>query len=265
MDTETNGRHSNLQLPEAIHLIELTRHERDDALAKVRTMELALAKTAHELRTPLSAVMNWIGVARQRVAYANEVLQALDVIERNTQLQARLVGDLFDHNCAAAGKLAIFVQEIQLEDVARLACDTLAPHAAVRSISLNAELEHVAVQGDPLRLLQVLVNLIANAIKFSVPGSVVAVTLKRAGDSALLSVTDAGRGLCAEDLEWAFEPFWQSDDASSAGGLGLGLSIVRSLTLLHAGQVRAYSEGLGKGCTFVVTLPTKQVDLNAGA
>ncbi|MDF2440175.1 MAG: hypothetical protein JWN98_1159, partial [Abditibacteriota bacterium] len=190
---------------------------------------------------------------------------ALQSILRNVKTQARLVEDLLDVSRIVSGKLDLDIQPVELQSVILEAISTLRPEAEAKGISLRAVLDAAVgnVSGDPHRLLQIIWNLLSNAIKFTPKGGSIEICLERAGSEAhsqaQIEVRDTGIGISAEFLPFVFERLRQADSSSTRphGGLGLGLAIVRHLTELHCGEVRANSPGIGQGATFSITLPLR--------
>ena len=217
-----------------------------------------LATLSHELRTPLGAILGWTQVLKRKTADA-EVAQALEVIERNTRAQARLIDELLDMSRITAGKIRLDAQPVLPIDVVRAAIETVTPAAEAKALRLETALDPVAgpVYGDPGRLQQAVWNLLSNAIKFTPRGGRVSVVLQRAESRVEISVADTGIGIRPEFLAHVFERFRQADASTTRhhGGLGLGLSIVKHLVELHGGTVQADSAGEGRGATFSVRLP----------
>jgi signal transduction histidine kinase/ActR/RegA family two-component response regulator len=246
-------------LQERAQLLLREQRARTEAEAANRSKDEFLAVLSHELRTPLNAILGWIRMLRSDRLDAAQRERALEVIDRNTTLQAQLIDDLLDVSRIVAGKLQLDAHVLDLVDVARQVLDSFARDAAARNVSLDGRLEPggAIVRGDAVRLQQVLGNLLSNALKFSREGGRVIVTVTRDGDQARLAVTDTGEGIAAEVLPHVFDRFRQADSSSARrqGGLGLGLAIVRHLVELHAGRVRAESPGPGRGATFIVELP----------
>jgi CheY-like chemotaxis protein len=175
----------------------------------------------------------------------------------------RLVDDLLDMGRITSGKMRLDVQRVELAGVVAAAIETAGPAADAKGIRLQKILDPgVVVSGDPGRLQQVFWNLLSNAVKFTPKGGSIRVVMGRVNSHIEVSVTDSGQGMKAEFIAHAFERFRQSDTKGTqkTGGLGLGLSIVKSLVEMHGGSVRAASEGEGKGSTFVVHLPVAVVD-----
>jgi signal transduction histidine kinase len=232
------------------------RHEREareTAESANRLRDEFLALLSHELRTPLHVINNWLWQLKQGKEVPPMILsRALDVIERNTALQSRLVDDLLDVSRAAAGTLSIDSQVVQLGPLAASVVAVNQPAAAEKSIDLTiAQVDNPTIWGDPERLQQVLSNVVSNAIKFSPKGGRVDVQVAREGAVASVVVRDNGMGVPPEFLPHMFDRFRQADAGLTRrqGGLGLGLTIVRDIMALHGGTVRAASPGRDLGTT----------------
>ena len=215
---------------------------------------------SHELRTPLNAILGWTQLITKHHGDPAIVERGLDVIARNTRVQAQLISDLLDISRIVAGKLRLDIQNLDLFAVVRDAIETIQPDALAKGIeirrTLNTDLEPIA--GDPARVQQIVWNLLSNAVKFTPSGGRIEVTVRRAGDYAEIAVSDTGPGIRGDFLPHIFDRFHQADRSITRrfGGLGLGLSIVKHLAELHGGMVRADSAGEGKGATFTITLPS---------
>ena len=233
---------------------ELTRLNAELAEAN-RAKDVFLATLSHELRTPLTPVVGWIKLLRSGNLDAKSVAQALDAIERNAWLQARLIDDLLDTSRIATGKLQFEPRPADLNFAAKSALDTVRALAASRTIELSVTLSPtmLVVMGEPVRLQQIAWNLISNAIKFTEPGGKVTVRTETDGAEARLVVTDTGIGIEPDFLPHVFDRFRQADGSTSRrhGGLGLGLAIADALAKMHGGCLEAQSEGMGKGSTFM--------------
>jgi signal transduction histidine kinase len=232
---------------------------RREAQAANHAKDRFLAAVSHELRTPLTAILGWARIIRTQAPVDRKLDRGLQAIERNAQTQCRLVEDLLDVSRIAAGRLRISRELVPLAGVVERALDSVRPQAANKNVGLQTLIENAAlsVSGDPVRLEQVVVNLTANAVKFSREGGTVLVTVRQVDGRLELCVRDDGEGLDEASLAQVFEWFWQGDApaGASASGLGIGLGIVRQLVEIHGGSVRAESEGHGRGARFVVTLP----------
>ena len=219
-----------------------------------------LATLSHELRTPLNAILGWAQILRSREhADDEELAEGLSVIERNTRVQAQLIEDLLDMSRIISGKVRLDVQRVDLQDVVKAAVASVRHSADAREIRLQVVLDPMAgpVRGDPNRLQQCVWNLLSNAIKFTPKGGRVQVGLERVNSHLEVCVVDDGEGIRPDFLPHVFERFRQADASTTRkhGGLGLGLSIVKSLVELHGGTIRARSAGVGKGSTFCIELP----------
>jgi signal transduction histidine kinase/ActR/RegA family two-component response regulator len=250
-------------------LLRNERRAREAAESADRAKEEFLAVLSHELRTPLNAVYGWA-----RMLQAGDlddealVTRALDAIVRNADVQVQLIDDLLDLARIASGKMRLDVRPFDLEKVLQGALDAVRPAALAKSVRIEPLLDPSAgpVTGDPARLQQVVWNLLMNAIKFTPKGGRVQLRLQRVSSRVEIVVSDTGVGIAPDVLPHVFERFRQADSSStrSHGGLGLGLALARHLVELHGGTVVAHSEGVGRGATFVVTLPVAIVDVPAG-
>lgn len=231
---------------------------RRDAEQANRLKDEFIATVSHELRTPLSAMLGWATLLRNGSLPTERVDRALETIERNARAQGQLIEDLLDVSRIMAGKLTLAVESVEVRSVVEQALESVRPAADAKGVRLQSTLDSsVRVMGDPQRVQQVVWNLVSNAVKFTPRGGRVQVTLVRDHSAAEITVADTGQGIAADFLPHVFERFRQEEGGSTrrAGGLGLGLSIVRHLVELHGGVVSAESEGLGKGSTFRVRLP----------
>jgi signal transduction histidine kinase/CheY-like chemotaxis protein len=225
------------------------------AIASKRKDEF-LAVLGHELRNPLAA----IHAAHLQSLTNAKPGRAQEIISHQLTTLMRLVDDLLDTSRVSTGKLALQRQRLDLRRVvekARAACD----HAAAQKrhrLTMTACDAPLWVDGDPVRLEQVVVNLVANAVRYTAAGGNISMEASRTSDGyALVRVADDGRGITAELLPRIFEPFVQADMSleRTEGGLGLGLALVKGVIDLHGGGVTITSEGTGKGCTVLVRLP----------
>jgi len=265
----TERRRTELERQAAIaereRLLEAERIARTEAEKASRAKDDFVAMVSHELRTPLNAILGWTQLMFAKRNDPKLIDQGLDVVARNTRLQAQLISDLLDISRIVAGKLRLEMQNVDLGAIIGDAIETVQQQADVKGIELRTELDEMAfpIAGDPARLQQVVWNLLSNAIKFTVAGGEVLVKLRHVGADAELSVIDTGAGIQTEFLPFVFERFHQADRSITRrfGGLGLGLSIVKHLVELHGGTVRAESDGEGLGSCFTITLPTSTVDV----
>lgn len=218
-----------------------------------------LAVLAHELRNPLAPIRNSIQVLRTKGIHVPEVRWAADVIDRQVIQLTRLVDDLLDVSRITSGKIQLRKEALAVAAVVQSAIDASRPliEAARHDFSVEIPSDPIFVQGDLTRLSQVLLNLLNNAAKYTNPGGRISLVVSKAGDQVEISVRDTGIGIAAEMLPRVFEMFIQVDLSleRTQGGLGIGLKLVRQLTELHGGTVRALSAGPGKGSEFIVALP----------
>jgi signal transduction histidine kinase/ActR/RegA family two-component response regulator len=236
-------------------LLERERAARAHAEAEGRAKDEFLAMLGHELRNPLAAIAN-AGRLLERVNPADPAARrALEVINRQAAHQGRLLDDLLDVARVMHSKIALDRAPIDLAECARRALAALAAKAGAHR--LQSALAPAWVNGDATRLEQIIVNLVGNALKFTPAGGTVLVTTGREGNDAVIRVTDSGAGIDPVLLPRIFELFAQGkqDPARPAGGLGIGLTLVRRLAELHGGSAEAHSEGAGRGASFVVRLP----------
>ncbi len=242
--------------------IEAERAARVSAEEANRAKDFFLATLSHELRTPLSTILIQSQVLGRVAASDPRVDHATAAIQRAVMIQTRVVEDLLDVSRIVAGKLRLDQRVVDLCDIAQEAVDLARSAASSKSVQLVAAVgsSGTRVYGDPARLLQVLSNLVGNAVKFTPPGGKVSVSLERSDGTATISVTDTGVGIRPEFLPQVFNRFSQANSTSTRpqSGLGLGLAIVRHLVELHGGSVGAESRGEGQGATFWVRLPIIQ-------
>lgn len=229
---------------------------RDQAEGALRG-NLAVAAVAHDLKTPLTAILGWARSLQARRSDPDTVERAITAILRNARAQARLVDDLLDAERMARGKLVLRREWVNAGAVLRDAVETVQPEAEDREVYLDVEAatDLPPLYGDPGRLTQVMWNLLSNALKYSPPGSPVVVRMRRGDGAVILQVSDSGPGIPAEALPHVFEPFWKGEGNEQRGsGLGLGLSIARRLAALHGGHLTAESRN-GEGTTFSLLIP----------
>jgi signal transduction histidine kinase/CheY-like chemotaxis protein len=219
-----------------------------------------LAVLGHELRNPLAAARAGVEVLRTQAGAAGAE-QAVGVLGRQLRQLAGLVDDLLDVARVAQGRLELRREAVDLAEVAARAAEAVRPLAAARGQALELALPAgpCVVEGDPVRLVQVLSNLLHNACKYTDPGGRITLSGEWAGGAAVLRVRDNGIGIAPALLPRLFEPFVQGDRSAgrSEGGLGIGLALVRRLVEMHGGTVEAHSAGVGRGSEFVVRLPLR--------
>ena len=219
-----------------------------------------LAVLSHELRTPLNAIVGYARLLRGGVLSGEKAQRGLETLERNATALTQIVEDVLDISRIVSGKIRLDVQPVELPLVVHNAVATVQPAADAKGIRIQTVVDPGAgaVSGDPDRLQQVVWNLLSNAVKFTPKHGRVQVRVERVNSHVELAVSDTGAGISAEFLPHVFERFRQADATTTrqAGGLGLGLSIVRHIVEMHGGSVEAASDGEGRGATFRVRLPT---------
>jgi PAS domain S-box-containing protein len=240
----------------------------EEALSEANRMkDEFLGALSHELRTPLNAVLGWARLLATGGLPPHRVPHAISVIERNAQVQARLVEDLLDLSSIVTGRLRLRVEAIDLGAVAMTALDAVRPAADARQVHLYTNIDSEArwITGDPDRLRQIVWNLVSNGVKFTPAGGRVTLSIVPDASNVRLRVEDTGRGIATNFLPRVFERFSQAegDELRGVRGLGIGLAIVRELAEAHGGTVDAESAGPGKGATFTVTLPGRLTEAPA--
>ena len=216
-----------------------------------------LSTLSHELRTPLSVVLGWARILQMR-PLDESTAHAIEVIERNAKAQLRLIEDVLDVSRIIAGKMAMSIEKLNIRDVLKATIEGVRPAAAAKGVRLETRLDQdVACRADQHRLEQAFSNVLSNAVKFSRPGDLIAVSLDSGDGWVEIRVADTGVGIRREVLPFVFDRFRQADSSTTRrhGGLGLGLSIVRQIIELHDGTVSASSPGEGRGATFTLRLP----------
>jgi two-component system CheB/CheR fusion protein len=247
-------------------LKEITEHKRtEEALREAdRHKDEFLAMLAHELRNPLAPVRNAVAVLQYAGSSDPRLQRQSDIINRQVTHMARLLDDLLDVSRITRGKIALQKQQLHLTDVLAHAVETATPLVQSRSHTLHVTdpPDGLLVEGDPDRLAQVVGNLLMNALKYTPEGGEIWLEADRevaAGEDghAIIRVRDTGMGIEPELLPRVFDLFTQADRTlgHSQGGLGIGLTMVRSLVQMHGGAVEAHSAGLGYGSEFIVRLP----------
>jgi signal transduction histidine kinase len=243
-----------------LQFLEQAAQARAQAEEANRAKDRFLATLSHEMRTPLNVVQGWLHMLRAGQAGEAELPKAMDVIERNVCLQIQLVDQLLDAARVATGKFHVDVRPVEIVSIVSATVDATRPMAQDKGVDLDCHVSPPGtwtVQGDPARLQQTFSNLLVNAVKFTPTGGSVRVSIEADGPDVVIMFQDTGIGIAREDLSRLFDRLWQGDTAvnQGQGGLGLGLSIVHHIVQLHHGEVRAQSEGPGRGTTFVVRLP----------
>ncbi|MBW4676221.1 MAG: PAS domain-containing protein [Desmonostoc geniculatum HA4340-LM1] len=238
-------------------LLQLEQAARAQAEAANRTKDEFVAIVSHDLRSPLNAILGWVQLLRTRKFDEANLAKALETIERNARSQEKLLEDLLNMSRILQGKLQLEVSQVNLGVVVGAAIETAYPSANAKNIRLESIIDRSisTISGDINRLLQVLGNLLTNAIKFTPSGGKVEVRLFGNGSHAQITVSDTGMGISPEFVPYVFERYHQGHPTHKQAGLGLGLAIARHLVELHGGSIQVTSPGVGLGATFTIKLP----------
>ena len=216
-----------------------------------------LATLSHELRTPLNAILGWVQMLQTGVVSPERLRHAIDVIGRNTNLQARLIEDILDVSRIISGKLEIEHASVLIAPLIDTVVSGAMPAAQGKNIELvkTAPADLPVIDGDAKRLHQVLGNVLSNAVKFTPGGGRIDVRCAREDDAIVIEVQDSGAGIAPEFLPYVFDRFRQADSRAIRRHGGLGLAIARHLIEQHDGEIRATSPGPGLGTTVHIRLP----------
>jgi PAS domain S-box-containing protein len=220
-----------------------------------------LAMLAHELRNPLAPIRNALHLLGVPGARPADFRRAREMMERQVQHMVRLVDDLLDVSRITRGKVRLRLERVEVSALIQRAAEAVRPHMEAKRHRFRVSLppEPILLHADPTRLDQVLLNLLNNAAKFTEPGGRIELDASREGDGVRISVRDTGIGIDPELLPRIFDPFMQGDQSldRSQGGLGIGLTLARSLVEMHGGTLTAFSDGPGRGSELVVCLPAR--------
>jgi PAS domain S-box-containing protein len=235
------------------------RKRAEELLEADRRKNEFLAMLSHELRNPLAPILNSLYILGQGESDDPAVVQSRAVIERQVNHLKRLVDDLVDVARVTSGKVQLHRERVLLGDIVARSVENVAPRVSERQHSLETVLapEPIWLDADPTRLEQILTNLLTNAAKYTEPGGRIWLNLQEVDGQAEIRVQDNGIGIDPGLLPRIFDLFTQADGSldRTQGGLGIGLTLTRTLVELHGGTIVAASEGLGKGSEFVVRLP----------
>jgi PAS domain S-box-containing protein len=235
-------------------------HSLEEALREAdRRKDEFLAVLAHELRNPLAPIRNSLHIMRLLVRNDPTADSAAEMMERQVHHMVRLVDDLMEVSRITRGSIELRKERIDLAGIVRSAVETSRPliDGARHQLLIAVPTEPLTLEGDPVRLTQVIANLLNNAAKYTDAGGQIRLTIRREGDDVSISIQDTGVGIAADMLPRVFDPFVQGARSTihAQGGLGIGLTLVKRLVELHGGTVEVRSEGGGKGSEFVVRLP----------
>jgi signal transduction histidine kinase len=225
----------------------------------LRTVDEFLAIVSHELRTPITAILGWTQLLGRDGVDPERVALAVEVIERNARMQARLIEELVDYTrVVSANKFPLKAQALSLAAAIKEAVEAVAPLAYAKGVHVVKRLGSAPSElyGDPVRLQQALTNLLSNAIKFTPAGGFVTISLVPCGPHHTITISDTGEGIEPGFLPFVFDHYRQAETADgTGGGLGLGLAIARHIVELHDGKITAHSRGPAEGAVFTIQLP----------
>jgi len=237
---------------------------REEADKANQAKDSFLAVLSHDLRTPLTAILGWTHVFRERPGDPSLVRKGAEVIERSASVQLELIEQVLDISRIGASKVELKIEPVNLREITVSTLEALEPIGKSRNVRVECVVpdeERVAAL-DSKRFKQIIWNLVSNALKFTSTGGWVRVNLAYRLDSFHLTIADNGIGINSENLPHLFEPMWQADGSVRHGGLGLGLAIVKHWVELHGGSIRAESSGPGHGAVFSVEIPWSLPEAN---
>ena len=236
------------QLEETNHKLLKAHKAKDDFIANL----------SHELRNPLNIVLGYSELLSDMEPGSEEYQHALLTIKKNARTQLHLIEDLLDISRIVSGKISFQLQPSDIKEILRNAIEVVRPSAEAKSIKIRTQLTLLGGQivCDPDRLQQVLWNLLSNAVKFTPEQGEVTARISERKDKFIIEIEDTGEGIKPKDLPRLFDRHYQGEGSATTTGLGLGLNITKDLVEAHGGEIRALSQGRGRGSTFIVELPT---------
>ena len=248
-------------------LLEAERLARDAAQKENQAKDHFLAMLGHELRNPLAAISGAVSVLTRGNKSPLDANRYLGIIRRQNRHLVHIIDDLLDMSRLIAGKIVLDPHPVDLAECVQSCVDGLKAAQRLAGHTVNVTAEPVWINADPVRIEQVIINLIGNALKFSATGSTIQVDLHQVGGNAVLCVQDQGIGMTPELLAQVFEPFTQGPAPVNGpqSGMGIGLALVRQLVELHGGTVTVTSAGLGQGSAFTCEFPTVTAPSNEPA
>ncbi len=248
---------------------EMLRHAKEEAEKANQAKDNFLATLSHELRTPLSVILLWAQMLKNGNISPDRYYHGLSSIEENALAQNQLVEDLLDVSKISLGKMSIELQTINLIDILQKTIRSILPSAEKKLIKVkeNISIEKILVNSDEVRLKQIFLNILSNAIKFTPADGTIEINLTLIAGKVILAFSDSGIGISSEFLPYIFDRFSQADtgNVSTCRGLGIGLALVRSLLELQGGTIEATSPGENRGATFTITLPIHATPLAYGS
>lgn len=240
----------------------------DKQISKLEELDKAkdqfLASISHELRSPLNSIVGWTDLALMDVGNVERMKDALGVIKRAASTQAALINDILDLSRIISGTMKLSTHSLKVANAIEEVAKSFEAGFASKNIQLtiSCDDQHTQILGDSLRIKQVINNLLSNALKFTAKGGTVHVLGRREHSNYLFRVKDNGKGMTRDQLSHVFDRFYQGKNEHNRHGLGLGLSIVKSLVEMHGGEIYVESEGLNTGTTFFVSLPIAPLNLH---
>ena len=248
-----------------LFMLKLKEHvdELEHALQKISAADEAkndfLAILAHELRNPLAPVVSSLELMKIRIEEKVDVINLIKIIETHVYTISHLLDDLLDISKISRKKLKLEKETVLLKDVIEKSLETVNPVIKFKEHSVTVSLpeKNLYLEGDPIRIEQIIVNMLINAVKYTDPRGQINLTCTTEDDIVIISIKDNGIGIAPDILTQVFEPFFQAktDTAGAGSGLGVGLSLSKKLAELHNGSIIAKSEGVGKGSEFIMRLP----------
>ncbi|OGN41619.1 MAG: hypothetical protein A2606_00860, partial [Candidatus Yanofskybacteria bacterium RIFOXYD1_FULL_42_10] len=248
-----------------LFMLKLKEHvdELEHALQKISAADEAkndfLAILAHELRNPLAPVVSSLELMKIRIEEKVDVINLIKIIETHVYTISHLLDDLLDISKISRKKLKLEKETFLLKDVIEKSLETVNPAIKFKEHSVTVSLpeKNLYLEGDPIRIEQIIVNMLINAVKYTDPRGQINLTCTTEDDIVIISIKDNGIGIAPDILTQVFEPFFQAktDTAGAGSGLGVGLSLSKKLAELHNGSIIAKSEGVGKGSEFIMRLP----------
>ena len=226
-----------------------------------RAKDEFLATLSHELRTPMTSILGWTALLSMTTLDESARREGIATIHRSAQAQAQLIDDVLDVSRMITGKLRLTIEPVDMEVILRAAVSAVVPAAEAKGIGIGMAFEPglPRLGADPVRLQQVIWNLLSNALKFTPAGGHVDLRLFSRDGNVVVEVRDTGAGIIPAFLPYAFDRFAQQEGGTMRhhGGMGIGLSIVKQLVELHGGSVAVSSEGEGRGTTFTIAIPVQ--------
>jgi two-component system CheB/CheR fusion protein len=252
-----DGTQERHQHESQVELLSVERREHELTRQALKATDRFLSVLSHELRTPLNAVLGWSQL--MHASSGTEVNErAMEAIQRNAHKLSQVVNDLLDRERIASGKMTLRRVPVDVRDVCMSAVDAIEPSARSRELQVSIQIPRglPPLEGDAVRLTQVLWNLLSNAVKFTPRGGAISLAVEPRRETLRFAVSDTGCGIPVDRLPHLFSHHFQAEDGSRRqDGLGLGLTLVKEIVARHGGQVYASSAGENRGATFVVELP----------